>query len=347
MNDDDQLRQLLTDAVSDIEPDDRIEELRASVRPSPRVVRLIHTRPWYAAAGIVAAVIGIVAFVTSVAGNDPDTLVPSGQGGTPGPTATATDTAAITPSPSARSQGLTVYYLGHGPKGDVLFHETVPAGENPLHTAVTALTTGPDDPDYRTEWLPGSVISAALRHGVVQVELGFMRARRPAGMSARTASEIVQQAVYTFQAASGHRDTKVQFLRHHKPASTVLGVPTGHPLAPGRVIDVLSLMNISSPSEGQEIDRGPFVVTGSNNGVEGTVIIRLVRTSVAGDETVLTEAGIASGTGDLDRLYSWRVPIDTSDLSPGTYTLVASNDDPSGGAEGLPPATDTRTIVLR
>jgi hypothetical protein len=346
MNDDDQLRQLLTDAVSDIEPDDRIEELRASVRPSPRVVRLIHTRPWFAAAGIVAAVIGVVAFVTSVAGNDPEGISPTGQGGTLGPTATATDTA-ISPSPSARAQELTVYYLGHGPKGDVLFHETVPAGENPLHTAVSSLMTSPDDPDYRTEWLPGSVISAELKHGVIQVELGAMRARRPAGMSARTATEIVQQAVYTFEAASGHHDARVQFFRHHKRASTVLGVPTGHPLAPGRVADVLSLMNISSPSEGQQIDRGPYVVTGSNNGPEGTVVIRLVRTGATGDETVLTQSGIASGTGDLDRLYPWRVPIDTSTLSPGTYTLVASNDDLSGGTEGLPPATDTRVVVLR
>jgi hypothetical protein len=165
-------------------------------------------------------------------------------------------------------------------------------------------------------------------------------------MSARTASEIVQQAVYTFQAASGHRDAKVQFVRHHEPAPSVLGVPTDRPLAPGRVLAVLSLMNIASPSQGQEIDRGPFVVTGTNNGPEATVVVQLVRTSPTGDQTVLTEAGIATGCCD-DRLYPWRVPIDTTDLPPGTYTLVASNEDLSGGSEGFPPASDTRTIVLQ
>ena len=45
MNDDDQLRRLLPDAVSDVEPDDRIEELRASVRPRPPVVPTVHDPP--------------------------------------------------------------------------------------------------------------------------------------------------------------------------------------------------------------------------------------------------------------------------------------------------------------
>ena len=38
MTDDDQLRRLLSDAVSDIEPRDRLAEIRASVHPDPQVV---------------------------------------------------------------------------------------------------------------------------------------------------------------------------------------------------------------------------------------------------------------------------------------------------------------------
>jgi hypothetical protein len=215
-----------------------------------------------------------------------------------------------------------------------------------LHTALAALTTTPRDPDYRTGWVVGSVTSADLRHGVVEVDLGAMRAKRPRGMSARTADEIVQQAVYTFRAASGRHDAKVQFLRHHRPARTVLGVRTDHPLSPGRAVDVLSRMSIDSPAEGQRIQRGSFVVSGMNNGPEGNVVVRIVRKTPTGDQTVLTRAGIASGTGDADRMYAWRVTVDTSGLPPGSYTLVASDTDPSGGGEGLPPATDTRTIVL-
>lgn len=343
---DEQLRRLLRDSVSDIEPDDRIEELRASVRPAARVVRHFHARPWYAAAGIVAAVICLVAFITNVAGNNSAEPSYLGSGGSGGPTQIATDPSAHSTSTTPPLGRLTVYYLGDGPQGDVLFTESVPAGLEPLHTALSALTTSPRDPDYRTGWLVGSVTSADMRHGVVTVELGVMRATRPHGMSARTADEIVQQAVFTFQAASGRPDAKVQFLRHHRPAPTVLGVPTGHPLAPVRTLDVLSRMTVASPAEGQKLTRGPFAVTGMSNGPEGTVVVRIVRGTQSSGPTVLTTEGTASGTGAPDRLYPWRVTIDTSDLSPGTYTLVASNTDPSGGGEGLPPATDTRTIVL-
>src|SRR5262245_33237891 len=83
MSDDPQLRQLLSDAVSDIEPHDRIARIRASVRPDPSVPTS-HARSWrYAVAGIAAtaAVIGVVAYVSSVAGDDPTVLGPSAQGG--------------------------------------------------------------------------------------------------------------------------------------------------------------------------------------------------------------------------------------------------------------------------
>ncbi len=76
------------------------------------------------------------------------------------------------------------------------------------------------------------------------------------------------------------------------------------------------------------------------------MIVKLIRSTDTGDVDVLTEHGTALGSGG-DRLYGWSVPIDTSDLSPGTYTLVASNVDLSGGGEGFGPATDTRTLVLR
>jgi hypothetical protein len=60
---------------------------------------------------------------------------------------------------------------------------------------------------------------------------------------------------------------------------------------------------------------------------------------------VLNGAGIAEGWGE-DKLFAWEVEVDVSTLAPGTYTFVAMNDDPSGGAEGHGPAVDTRTIVV-
>ena len=171
-----------------------------------------------------------------------------------------------------------MYFLGHGPQGDVLYREALPAtyGQKPLALAVSSLMDRPTDPDYRTGWYPGTLVSASARHGVVRVELGPIPAGRPASMSQRTAYETVQQAVYTFQGATGRRDIKVQFLRHGWPAPAVLGVPTTHPVGPGPVGDVLSRMIIGSPSDGQLVQAGRLVVTGTNNDVKGRLTIRLV-----------------------------------------------------------------------
>src|SRR5262249_44078951 len=100
------------------------------------------------------------------------------------------------------------------------------------------------------------------------------------------------------------------------------------------------------PFEGEEIRRGPYVVTGTNNGPEGTVVIQLVSSSPSGDTVVLTDSGTATGTGDPDRLYPWRGAIDTAAGAPGTCPPVPSDDHPSGGAEGSGPAQDTRTVVI-
>jgi hypothetical protein len=43
----------------------------------------------------------------------------------------------------------------------------------------------------------------------------------------------------------------------------------------------------------------------------------------------------------------WHDRVDVSGLTPGTYTFLASNDDPNGLDDGIGPDTDTRTIVVR
>jgi hypothetical protein len=351
---DDGMRQLLSDAVSDIDPNDRLAEIRASVRPDPKVVPMSHHgRPWrYAAAGIVAtaAVIGVVAYLTSVAGDDPTELGPASHGDGTGPThpttITATDTAVATPKNGNGTDATTwrpaaIYYLGHGPKGTVLYREFSPAppGTAPLEYAVEGLMTDPVDPDYRTPWRQGWLDSATASAGVIRVVVGTAPASRPASMSSRDASEAVQQVIYTVQAAVQRRDA-VQFVRNDAPAASVLGVATGQPLSQGQAIKVLSLMNVTDPVDGVHVPRGRLTVTGVNNGFEGTVVVRLVRQG----KTVLTKPGIASGSMDPNRLFPWRLRLDTSSLAPGRYTLVASNDDPSGQNQA---ASDTRTIYLR
>ncbi len=180
---------------------------------------------------------------------------------------------------------------------------------------------------------------------MIDVEVGPGTTARPASMSSRTASEIVQSAVYTLRDASGRQDAQVQFFREGVPAASVLGIPATEPIAQGRVVDVLSRMNISTPAvEGQRSRRDVWSSAGTSNGLDGTVVVRLVRRTASGQQTVLTKSAAASGTGDPDRLYPWRVALDTSKLRPGHYLVVATNDDPSGHGNA---ATDTRVVVLK
>jgi hypothetical protein len=349
MNDEDFMRALLSDAVSDIEPVNRLHELHDSLNPSPKVVPMARSRSWYAATGIIAtaAVIGAIAYVTSVTGDKTSHLGPASDAGTAllTPTATATDTALPSPGKATQTRvpqwhAAAVYYLGDGPRGTVLYREwgPRPPTTKPLTYATQGLMTEPVDPDYRTAWQAGWLTAAKMDKGVIDVAVGDVPAARPAAMSDHDATEAIQQVIYTMQAAVGQR-AKVQFVRNGQPATTVLGVPTARPLAQGPTLDVLSRMSISDPTDGVHVKRGRLVVTGVNNGFEATVVVRVERAG----KVYLTKAGTASGY-QQPRLFPWRVVINTSKLPPGSYTIVASNDDPAGTGH---PETDTRTIVLR
>ena len=169
---DDQLRQLLRDAVSDVEPDDRIEELRASVRPGVPVVRVFHARPWYAAAAIVAAVICLVAYVVNVASNNSAEPGYAGQpdGSSGPPTVIATDTAAADPSssPSGDTHEYAVYYVGKDPhEKPVLFRELHGGAEatSAGQLAQEGLQTTPLDPDYSHHVACGGSPGREAAHG--------------------------------------------------------------------------------------------------------------------------------------------------------------------------------------
>jgi hypothetical protein len=274
---------------------------------------------------------------SSAASSSPSTT-PSGptpSGPTPsGPEPTPTEPTAAQPT------AIVGYYLGDGPRGVVLFREErqrVEPDHGPAE-AVGMLSARPLDPDYRTYWPPGAFLGAGGDGGSIDIMLAEAMPERPESMSRREAELSIQQVVYTLQAYAGS-PTPVRFLLAGEPVDRLLGVPVPGPVGAAPVLETLSTMSLVTPTEGQEVT-GSFVASGFNNGFEATAAWQIWR----GDEVVLQDATIAKGAYE-ERLFPWHARIDVSGLAPGTYLLLAANDDPVD--DGIDGASDTRTIVVR
>ena len=354
------LAELLSDAVSDVEPRDSLD----TIRDRTKVTRMSSRRPWiYAVGGAVlatAAVVTAIAFAGDQLGlANSDEPVPSGQGtqsSKPSKGVEPTEDAEPTPTPSepasesaegAPTQEHTVaaYYVGETSQGPRLFREFARvAAADELAAGLAVLQQGPADPDYETPWAPGSFAGATLEgsgaSGVIKVSLADSGLHdRPAGMTEEYAGEAVQQVVYTLQAAIQAR-AAVQFTLDGNPIDQVLGVPTSEPLANAPQNDVLALVSITAPEEGAVVS-GSFTASGVANSNEANVPWQIKR----GDKVV--KSGFSTAEGWMDKLYPWTSePIDVSGLAPGEYTFVAMTDDPSGG-EGFGPQVDTRSITVR
>jgi hypothetical protein len=314
------------------------------------------------------AVIGGVAFAAGAlqGSNNADDNTPVG----PGPVSHHTS-APVTPPTStaptvsgttapADTKAYAVYYVGDDHAGKpVLFREfhsgpDLPSadpggnGGDVLTEAVQdALGSLPLDPDYRSPWqgrvtLDYASYSSTGAGYTLQIALNGSRsqlAARPAGMSAAEARAAVQQLVYTAQAAVGKRMPVYITVGHRPPTphETLWGIDNSQPIANGPVLKTLSLVNISSPNEGQQVS-GRLVVTGVNNSFEGTSVIYLERNG----RKYLTKSVIGGQGGD--KLYPWTTTLDLTKVEPAQYTLVAENDDASGQGH---PDIDTRTIIVK
>jgi len=98
----------------------------------------------------------------------------------------------------------------------------------------------------------------------------------------------------------------------------------------------LSPITITEPAYGQSVAVGEVTFRG-----EATVFEATLRVELLDDTGRIVEDGFVTATaGGPERgTWSWRVTLPAA----GRYTLVAFEDDPSGG-EGRPPFETTRTI---
>ncbi len=322
---DNELRELLGDAVADVQPRHHLDDIRHRTMVPGR-------RPSFAATGaVVVAAAAAVTLFAVFALNDDNASLDVATNPTPD-SAEAIDT-----------QAVPAYFIGETPDGLRLYREfvNVDAGIPKLEAALSLLESGAADPDYRTGWAPGSFEGASVQGDIVYVDLARAALHdRPPGMSRAEAGLAIEQVIYTVQAAVQKGRLPVQFRIDGNPTDQTLGAFTSEPLAESPQLDVLALVSISEPAEGTTVS-GSFTAKGVASSFEATVPwqVRDARGSV-----VLTYSATAKGWEG--KLYPWQAEIDVSGLTPGTYTFVAMTDDPTGGAEGGGPTSDTRTIVV-
>jgi hypothetical protein len=321
---DSDLTTLLHDAVADVEPADRLTEIRATTEPRPRRFG------WYAAGGTALAVAASVTAFSLLSSpsteraNDVDPGAPQ---------------SSIIDSATPGLGSHPIYYLGDTAFGVRLFREfqrlAGPTGGVPAGAFDVARP--PLDPDYRTFWTQGSVQQARTEgrgdDAVIEVWLTDEDGpTRPDGMTEEEARLSIQQMVYTLH-AEGRDRLPVRFVHDGKPVSQVFGIEVEDLILNEPQLDVLSQVSISNPSDGRVVD-GSFSADGVASSFEGNVPWTL---SDADGTNV--RSGFATAAME-EHLVEWRTgPIDVSDLPPGTYTFLARTD-------AQQPFVDTRTVVV-
>lgn len=337
-----QLRDLLHEAVSDLEPDDRLAALRTRTQEVPMTRTL---RPWLPAAVVAAAAALVIGGFALLGQDGPE----PGPGPTPSrsaaesPSPTPTPTPSSSTSPSATPGAVPVYYLGDTPGGPRLYREfrAATGAADPTRAGLEALVATPLDPDYRTAWPAGAFAEAAYDGDLITVTLADPGLRdRPPGMDRATARLAVQQVVYTLQAAVQKR-APVQFRTAENPIDQVYGVPTAEPIVNDPPLETLALVNVTSPEQGQVVSGDTLAVSGVASSFEATV-----PWEVQDADGRVVVRGFSTAKGWLDRLYPWSGEVDLSGLAPGEYTFIARTDDPSGG-EGPGPTEDSKQFTLR
>lgn len=267
-------------------------------------------------------------------------------------TATTTETPSTTPtgSPEPTSEATSeapgtvaapVYFTGPTPMGTRLYREFREVeSDNPLEEAAALLVAGDAlDPDYGTLLQGVTIQSVTQDADAIVVTLGDdSPLSADKGTSPKDAKLAVQSLVYTLQGVAGERLPVRTQLSDGSPAD-LYGQPTGEGVEAAPELDTLSLVSLTTPTEGATED-ATIAIEGVASSFEATVPVA-VRDS-SGTE-VLTD--FATADGWVDMLYPFALDLDISSLDPGTYTLVARTDDPSGG-EGPGPFEDTKTFVV-
>ncbi|PZF80399.1 Gmad2 immunoglobulin-like domain-containing protein [Jiangella anatolica] len=243
-----------------------------------------------------------------------------------------------TPTAPSAPIGLPVYYVSDSGAGPRLVREfvTVDVSVATIQTAVHTMLSGPPaDPDYGTLWQPGvSVDSARITDDVIEVDLSGT----PAIDDPSEAEIAIQQLVYTATAAAAATgqdgSLPVRVTIDGAPATDVFGVDLSEPVERADPLEVRQLVVLFEPTEDATVT-SPVTVRGEAAAFEATVLWELRRDGEPVD----------SGHTETTECCTF-APFELElDLEPGSYEIVMSESDPSGG-EGRPPTSDSRTFTV-
>ncbi|MDO9458105.1 Gmad2 immunoglobulin-like domain-containing protein [Nocardioides sp.] len=297
----------------------------------------------------VLALSGVLATGLTACGDDEPEPVSSETGSdaaattTEAPTTTPTEpTSSPSESESTPDAGAApVYFTGDTPLGARLYREFRQVeADNPLEEAAALLVAGDAlDPDSGT-LLGGVTIDTVTQDdAAIVVTLGedsILKAGK--GTSAEDASLAVQSLVYTLQGVAQAR-VPVRVVLADGTPTDLFGQPTAEGVTAAPELDVLALVNLTTPEEGATAS-GTLDVEGVASSFEATVPYAVL--DEAGKEVV---SDFSTAEGWVDKLYPFTAEVDISALAPGTYTFVARTDDPSGG-EGPGAFEDTKTFTV-
>lgn len=252
------------------------------------------------------------------------------------------------PQPPALNElAVPVYFPGDTPRGLRLYREfRVVETADPLTTAVDLAVSGtPLDPDYTAVWPDGVSATASYDGDVLTVDLADAPAGlrdRPSGMSQEEGAMAIEQVIFTAQAALGEGRVPVQFLLEGQRSDQILGQPVSEPLANGPLLNTLSHVNLTTPSQRDTVTDS-LRVSGVANSFEANVVVTLQRLQ---DTEVVFQEGVMAEGWMGEQLFPFEQTFDVSGVQPGSYVLTAMTDDPSGGEEGFGPFSDTKLITI-
>jgi hypothetical protein len=307
-----QLRQVLTQAAAPIQPSDG---------SLGRVLTRANQRsPWSWGAPLLAAAAALVlvAGASVYVGTHGTTSAQPGSHSPssstlPSQTATGpspTDSAHSSPTGTGSLVALPVYYAGSFNGQTRLYREfhRVRSTDHAVDAVTQALTTAPDDPDYRTLWKPGTTVLGYSTQGA----LAFVRLSSPPVPMSTIA---LQQLVYTITAA----DTSV----HKVLFAYGLSAAFGGPVSRGATIDTLATVWLLQPTQGATVS-SPVTLSGTAMVFEATMNWEIDTP----DGTMVTSGNAMTPQAFVQGPWSTTVS-----LPPGHYVALAFEASAKDGSK--------------